>query len=770
MTLPLAIDHHLQRLTSGVFQPAFLLVDDTSVVQEAGGALDRYGLGDLTVECRADESLWFLEGVLPLDPPEPLILPSVQISEGQPTHIHLIPDQKGTWVLLVDASGEHAQQQLFQQSINRLGLLRQRDLDENGVRTDAIFVSALASLGGVLLERLHGPEFSIHGEAPPWLEEIYPMASGHVDFSSSPFLVDFIGHAEEVWTLRSTNRLGSGLWTEVTPDGGEEHLEAAALAPDGRALLLLQRRTEQHAERQRMLQIAREGSLRFDRLVKQTRNNEILVHCIIHDLNGPLTGMMGCLDLLGLQELSPKADELVALAHKQCQSQKGMIQGILDAFSAEVESLRHVERDPQSAPDLLEQARTAVETFRPFAKSNRIALDLDVAPGEHASWKVVGEAGRLQRILANLIDNALRHSPPETRVRLRLSREGQSVYCSVEDQGDGVPPSMAGSLFEKLTKTSDGGGKAGLGLYFCRITVERWGGEIGVRQPPMGGSDFWFRLEAADKEGSHPEQTAEILRGARVLLVEDDEVNRSLVREMLVTAGVQVREAADGLAALDATDPEAIDAVLLDIHLPGLGGLEVAPRMRNEYGLTSQPIIALTGDDRISDTEGFESAFSGMLCKPFSTDDLHSTLARALISASTIHPGDFDPIAASNQSSDPIRLPGLDIERTLERLGGDSELLRRILGRFQSRCHEVTVEFRNLMQRDRRSEAARLAHSLKGTAANLGATGIESAALRLEEEIETGSVDSRAAIDELRRAVRELSASLRLLGVIEEEE
>lgn len=237
---------------------------------------------------------------------------------------------------------------------------------------------------------------------------------------------------------------------------------------------------------------------------------------------------------------------------------------------------------------------------------------------------------------------------------------------------------------------------------------------------------------------------------------------------MLVMAGVQVREAADGLAALDATDPEVIDAVLLDIHLPKLGGLEVAPRMRLERGLTSQPIIALTGDDRIS-ADDKESVFDGVLCKPFSIKQLHSTLAQAVFNASNRARGD-DRAAPSPWKTDPIRLPGLDIERTLERLGGDAELLRRILGRFQSRCHEVTVEFRELMERDRRPEAGRLAHSLKGTAANLGATGIESAALRLEREIETGSDDPRTAIDELRRAVRELSASLRLLGVIEEEE
>ena len=444
-----------------------------------------------------------------------------------------------------------------------------------------------------------------------------------------------------------------------------------------------------------------------------------------------------------------------------------MIQGILDAFSPEVESLLRVERDPKSAPDLLEEARMAVETFRPFAQSNQIGLVLDAPTGDASTWKVVGEASRLQRILANLIDNALRHSPPKSRVRLRLRREGTSVYCNVEDQGDGVSTALAGSLFEKLTKTADGGGKAGLGLYFCRITVERWGGEIGFRPISSGGTNFWFRLEAADAIALSSDQIDDLLRGARVLLVEDDEINRELVREILTSSGIEVCEAADGLAALEAADADNLDAVLLDIHLPELGGFEVAFRLRAECGLTRQPVIALTGDQSV--TEGDTgSVFDAVVSKPFSADRLKSVLARALLEASE-QPAHGDSPPKHRGKGGTIRLPGLDIECTLERLGGDSDFLRRILGRFEGRCREVVVELRELVENDRMSEVGGLAHSLKGTAANLGAIGVERAAARLELGTGAGTDDLRAMIDDLRRAVRELSASLRLLGVGEEE-
>lgn len=772
MILPSAVGEHLNRLMTGVFEPAFILVDHEQVVRQVGGSLDRYGLSGLTCGQPAGRSLWFLQGVLPLDGNEPLVLPSVSFSEGLPAHIHVVPDEAGTWVLLVDASGDEAEQQLFKQAYNQLELDRRRrdrrrtDAEREGTERGVIAM-ALGSLGGALLERRRGARFRVRGLAPPWLDAVFPVVDGWVDVKKSPFLVDFLEQAEIVWTHGTVDRLESGLWTETTRDGGEEHFDAIAIAPNDRPLLLLRRKTKEHGERQRVLQIAREGRLRFDRLVKETRNNEILVHCIVHDLNGPLTGIMGCLDLLGLQNLSPKADDLLNLARRQTLAQKGMIQGILDAFSAEVESLRRVERDPRLAPDLYAEAQAAVETFRPFAETNSIRLEFDAPPSGGTKWKVAGEAGRLQRILANLIDNALRHSPADTTVRLRLRREGQSVYCDVEDEGAGVPAKIGGTLFNKLTKTEDGGGKAGLGLYFCRITVERWGGEIGFRPRTTGGTSFWFRLDAADEEEMPETRIADILHGMRVLVVEDDDVNRELIREMLTMAGAKVIEAADGEEALTMADPASLDAVLLDLHLPKLNGVEAAARMRTERGVLHQPIIAITGDDRISESED-RSMFDDVLVKPFSSELLRSVLARTVLATSSESPstatGGF-----GQREAHPIRLPGLDLERTLDRLGGDSEMLRRILARFESRCRGVTEELRGLIEDEDLSDALRLAHSLKGTAANLGVVGVEGAAARMENGLREQSGDLRALIDELGRSIRELSTSLRLLGIAEED-
>jgi hypothetical protein len=114
-------------------------------------------------------------------------------------------------------------------------------------------------------------------------------------------------------------------------------------------------------------------------------------------------------------------------------------------------------------------------------------------------WRVVGDETRLRRIYANLVENALRYSPRGSTVTVRVEAEGRDLRACVDDEGPGLPPGeSAGRLFALFSQDTEGGGKAGLGLYFCRITVERWGGAIGCESRPQGGARFWFRVPRAE--------------------------------------------------------------------------------------------------------------------------------------------------------------------------------------------------------------------------------------------------------------------------------
>jgi signal transduction histidine kinase len=164
--------------------------------------------------------------------------------------------------------------------------------------------------------------------------------------------------------------------------------------------------------------------------------------------------------------------------------------GALDPFT----------RDPTQAPDVVLCAQAILEAISPAAATKQVTLQLQPSINSQRDRKVVGERSRLERVIFNLVENALRHSPEGSVVTVGLKIEGQSILITVDDEGSYVPQNVVGALFERLIQRQDRSGRAGLGLYFCRLVVERWGGTIGYSPRPRGGSRFWLRLPQA---GAH---------------------------------------------------------------------------------------------------------------------------------------------------------------------------------------------------------------------------------------------------------------------------
>jgi signal transduction histidine kinase len=288
----------------------------------------------------------------------------------------------------------------------------------------------------------------------------------------------------------------------ITEFGGREFaLEACALWLTGKRILFIQNPQSRYEERHQTLQTARDSLLEHERLQREIQKKEILLHCIIHDLSQPLTAMRGCFALLALTELPPDMKEVVEIAERQSQKQETMIRGILEAFSAELAAQQAFEQDPEKAPDIARCAQKTVEAFGSAFVERYAQIELDPALDLSRSWRVVGEESRLLRIYGNLVENALRHSPAGTKVTLGVVDEDRFLRGFVDDEGPGLPDDeTATRLFALFAKgKGDRGGKAGLGLYFCKITVERWGGTIGCESRPSGGARFWFRLPRAQQ-------------------------------------------------------------------------------------------------------------------------------------------------------------------------------------------------------------------------------------------------------------------------------
>ncbi|MBW4664180.1 MAG: HAMP domain-containing histidine kinase [Chroococcus sp. CMT-3BRIN-NPC107] len=361
----------------------------------------------------------------------------------------------------------------------------------------SIEADLFAALDIVIMELLDDGYFKMIGAIPDWFIQFYPEATEQQKLapgSKFPFLENFIIDAGEFWRSESNQKLTSPLWAEVDNSGKEYHFEATALRLTNTKVLLISLVEEAYQEKQFLIQKCRESNLSYQKLTKEVQKKEILIHCIIHDLAGQLTAIKCCFDLLSFQALTPKGIEYLQTGKKQTVKQETLIKDVLNAFSAEVESLEAFTVDFEQSPDALACAKDVIEALEPNFIANQMNLKLGANIDRDRNWKVVGERSRLERVLTNLVDNAFRHSPPYSTVIIDLQQQEKDILISVLDEGAGVSPEMVSNLFTKFSQGRNKVGKVGLGLYFCRITVERWGGKIGYSRRPKGGSQFWARL------------------------------------------------------------------------------------------------------------------------------------------------------------------------------------------------------------------------------------------------------------------------------------
>jgi hypothetical protein len=361
---------------------------------------------------------------------------------------------------------------------------------------DEISRELFATLDQVVLERIDPASFCLIGTAPGWFSQVFPEAAASQSRlrleQTFPFLENFLIDADRFWQTSAATILESGLWSERL-QAQEYHLEALAIRLNNKNILLIKRADGAYQEKQTLLQVARENKLSYDRLHKEMQSKEILLHCIFHDLAGQVTTFSNCIELLSFEALSEQGKEYLNIGRRQIKRQTELLQEILQAFSAEIAS-QEVTTDPVQLPNLLNCAQSVIDTFAPSFQVQNKQLQLHGEASKTQNWQVIADRSRLERVLSNLVENAFRYTPEGSTVQINLYEEEEFLLCAVDDQGAGVPPESVKFLFQRFFQGEDHSGKAGLGLYFCRITVERWGGAIGYVPLATGGARFWFRL------------------------------------------------------------------------------------------------------------------------------------------------------------------------------------------------------------------------------------------------------------------------------------
>jgi PAS domain S-box-containing protein len=356
-----------------------------------------------------------------------------------------------------------------------------------------------------------------------------------------------------------------------------------------------------------------------------------------HEIHTPLNGVLGLSALLADSNMPEDARSMLRLVRSSGETLAKILDDVLD-FSRIESGKLELEQAPFSFRDAMEWG---VELFRAMAGNKHLRLNLSVESG--VPERLDGDATRIRQVLANLIGNAIKFTEQGTiDVEAGLAREpapaGQyRIRVSVRDSGIGIPPDKLSRLFQPFSQVDASSnrrfGGSGLGLAISRRLVEAMGGPIRVESRPGEGSVFEFDFVAGSSAGRSPapEPVGQPELGQmRILVAEDNPVNQTVVKLVLQRLGCNVDVVADGMATLSRVQAASYDAILMDIQMPGLGGLEAARRIRSLSAPCSRtPIVGLTASVTVENREAcFAAGMNDYLSKPLSIDALRKALGR----------------------------------------------------------------------------------------------------------------------------------------------
>ena len=626
----------------------------------------------------------------------------------------------------------------------------------------------LAQMGYALLEYRGAGAFVPIATLPEWFKGLWDSSSNPIPLAEAcPFLENFLFEAEAFWESPSAALCQSETWVEKAPDGHEIPLQARALFLGGKRVLALFNAGAQFHEQAQMLQTARNALLDHERLAREIQKKEILLHCIVHDLSQPLSVMHVAMDCLSEESISERSKQFLTLGKLASNQQETMIRDILHTFSDDLRASLNAGTEENASTDLLACARKATQALGSTFEAKRVRLTVISPDDPAAQWLVRAEESRLQRIFSNLLENALRYSAPGSQVTVGLESQGEFLKAYVDDQGPGLPTDLRPEqVFGLFMKGKQGGGKAGLGLYFCRITVERWGGSISCLSLPEKGSRFWFRLPRAAGHPAQPAQDAAKIaapptpepqpppRPLRILFADDQPDIRTLTRHQLKRAGHRVVAARNGSEALRKIRACAFDIILLDHEMPGMNGDEVAAAVRKrEAGKNTRSfLIACSGNSGPEDVARLKKAgFDTVLSKPFQLEDLY----RALAASPAVAP-------APASCPKPCAPAQVAFSSVLARIGGDAQLLRRMIRTFLRDTPKRVNAIAAALRRNNAEELASLAHALKGSVSLFGAEPARKLAQDLQELGRAGDLSAAPTLlNSLQEEIANLLGNLR---------
>ena len=359
------------------------------------------------------------------------------------------------------------------------------------------------------------------------------------------------------------------------------------------------------------------------------RREEFLA-MLSHELRNPLAAVVAATAVLEADASPERLVRCRGAIKRQVAHMKRLLDDLLDVSRLNSNKLEIERKDT----DLCEAIDTAIEATAPLYDERNIELVQDIGD-EHLH--VTGDARRLAQVVANLLANAATYSPKHASVRLRVVAEASAIELHVEDHGEGIEPELQERIFDLFVQSEQrldrSRGGLGVGLTLAKKIVELHRGAIRVRSAGRGkGSEFIVTLPRV-VTAVHPALiTAEhaLVAGYRIVVVDDQQDTREMMRELLESSHHTVYDASDGAGAVQLIAQHKPHVAFIDLGLPVLDGFEVAQQIRRRPELRHVWLVALSGYGTHRDVQAALAAgFDEHLTKPAEPTTLERVIARA---------------------------------------------------------------------------------------------------------------------------------------------